>query len=260
MMQPPCARSLPSPHYHASARMHAKHLSRYEGWQMVVLVCRPRQRWSHRAMLCYRLHPTHSGQRDCSPQLPSRLPFSPLRSVHLSSSFLLSGPAPRPHLCPHLLPPLYARFLALTSKFDLVPAEFLVIPPCITAMSDDERSGRSEHVEPPCLLAASLDLRRDLGRDDGGWSPLDRDRGPSLPGAPAQRGKSPHKFGRNRTDTMVYSEACSVAEELAKSDLSEVDIEREIAVERADLPTESPEVPVENRPQDSDEAASDAER
>jgi hypothetical protein len=27
---------------------------------------------------------------------------------------------------------LYARFLALTSKFDLVPAEFLVIPPRLT--------------------------------------------------------------------------------------------------------------------------------
>ncbi|KAI0746912.1 Mob1/phocein [Daedaleopsis nitida] len=154
---------------------------------------------------------------------------------------------------------LYARFLALTSKFDLVPAEFLVIPPRLTAMSDDERGGRSEHVEPPRLLAASLDPRRDLGRDDGGWSPLDRDRGPSPPGAPAQRGESPRKFGRNRTDTMVYSEAYSVAEELAKSDLSEVDIDREIAVERAaaavgaDLPTDSPDVPVENRPQGSEE-------
>ena len=61
---------------------------------------------------------------------------------------------------------LYARFLALTSKFDLVPAEFLVIPPRLTAMSDDERGpGRGDHVEPPRLLSAALDprLRASLG-------------------------------------------------------------------------------------------------
>ncbi|RDX54628.1 Mob1/phocein [Lentinus brumalis] len=132
---------------------------------------------------------------------------------------------------------LYARFLALTSKFELVPAEFLVIPPRLTAMSDDDRGGRGDHVEPPRLLAASLDPRRNLGRDEHGWpseAGLSRNRGTSPPGpAGPQRNESPRKFGRNRTDTMVYSEAFSVAEELAKSDLSEVDIDREVAAERA---------------------------
>ncbi|TCD68764.1 hypothetical protein EIP91_009910 [Steccherinum ochraceum] len=33
---------------------------------------------------------------------------------------------------------LYARFLALTSKFDLVPSEFLVIPPRLSSMHDNE--------------------------------------------------------------------------------------------------------------------------
>ncbi|RPD65629.1 Mob1/phocein [Lentinus tigrinus ALCF2SS1-7] len=143
---------------------------------------------------------------------------------------------------------LYARFLALTSKFDLVPAEFLVIPPRLTAMSDDGRGGRGDHVEPPRLLAASLDPRRDLGRDERGWPGEGgqvRDRGNSPPGpAVQQRNESPRKFGRNRTDTMVYSEAFSVAEELAKSDLSEVDIDREIAAERAAAATEADLPPI----------------
>ncbi|TBU42470.1 Mob1/phocein [Dichomitus squalens] len=146
---------------------------------------------------------------------------------------------------------LYARFLALTSKFDLVPAEFLVIPPRLSAMGDD---GRPDHVEPPRLLGASLDPRRDLSAgahgDPNEWSLSDRHVGRerlddrSSPAPPsARRNESPRKFGRNRTDTMVYSEAFSVAEELAKGDLSEVDIDREIEAERAaaavgaDIPT-----------------------
>ncbi|KAM5533925.1 hypothetical protein V8D89_012465 [Ganoderma adspersum] len=147
---------------------------------------------------------------------------------------------------------LYARFLALTSKFDLVPAEFLVIPPRLTAMGED---GRLDHVEPPRLLGASLDPHRNLSSgpgDDRPWNPSEEharsglgERGTNTsPAPPAQRrNESPRKFGRNRTDTMVYSEAFSVAEELAKGELSEVDIDREIAAERAaaaveaDVPT-----------------------
>src|SRR5712671_7129815 len=41
---------------------------------------------------------------------------------------------------------LYARFLALTIKFDLVPPEFLIIP---------TPSGISDEPEPPRLLAAA---------------------------------------------------------------------------------------------------------
>lgn len=112
---------------------------------------------------------------------------------------------------------LYARFLALVKYFDLVPLEFLVIPP--------RMEGRSEPVEPPRLMGAALEPRRDAVT-------VLRPKSPPGPAGGARDG-SPRKFGRARTDTMVYSEAFSVAEELAKGDLSEVDIDREIAVERA---------------------------
>lgn len=112
---------------------------------------------------------------------------------------------------------LYARFLALVKYFDLVPLEFLVIPP--------RMEGRAEPVEPPRLMGAALEPRRDSVT-------VLRPKSPPGPAGAARDG-SPRKFGRARTDTMVYSEAFSVAEELAKGDLSEVDIDREIAVERA---------------------------
>ncbi|OSD08146.1 Mob1/phocein [Trametes coccinea BRFM310] len=131
---------------------------------------------------------------------------------------------------------LYARFLALVKRFELVPLEFLVIPP--------RMEGRAEAVEPPRLMGASLEPRKDAdsGRAEGSGSPWSAaqeggfrgTRGKSPPGPAGQtRNESPRKFGRARTDTMVYSEAFSVAEELAKGDLSEVDIDREIAAERA---------------------------
>ncbi|KAI0659264.1 hypothetical protein C8Q70DRAFT_1054109 [Cubamyces menziesii] len=141
---------------------------------------------------------------------------------------------------------LYARFLALVKYFDLVPLDFLVIPPLM--------EGRAEPVEPPRLMGASLEPRKDTGpsREEGGSSTawpgaqeggLRADRGKSPPGPAGQtRNESPRKFGRARTDTMVYSEAFSVAEELAKGDLSEVDIDREIAAERA-MATAIPQPP-----------------
>src|SRR5947208_3610580 len=52
---------------------------------------------------------------------------------------------------------LYARFLALTCKFDLVPPEFLIIP---------TRSGLSDDPEPPRLLAAAVDSLHQSGPDD----------------------------------------------------------------------------------------------
>ncbi|KAI0674420.1 hypothetical protein C8Q78DRAFT_592843 [Trametes maxima] len=129
---------------------------------------------------------------------------------------------------------LYARFLALVKYFDLVPLEFLVIPP--------RMDGRVDPVEPPRLMGAALDPRSGVSRDTP-WSAsssasqdgTSRDpRGNSPPGpAGPTRGESPRKFGRARTDTMVYSEAFSVAEELAKGDPSEIDMDREIAAERA---------------------------
>ncbi|TRM64822.1 Mob1/phocein [Schizophyllum amplum] len=101
---------------------------------------------------------------------------------------------------------LYARFLALTQKFDLVPTEFLVIPPRIDPEAD---------VQPPRVLPSQSNF-------DHQQNPLTLDthaaeeRARSPPGLGGQ--ESPRKFGRNRTDTMVFSEAASVVEELSKSD------------------------------------------
>ena len=235
------------------------------------------------AMLCYRLYPTYPRQCYRPPELPSRFPFTVrpfliytlyamateivyrLSVPHSSHRHFSSLARRLGRIFAHAYfhhreafeqaeaeSSLYARFLALTSKFDLVPAEFLVIPPRLSAMGED---GRPDHVEPPRLLGASLDPRRNLSSgpgDDRPWNPSEEharsglgERGTNTsPAPPAQRrNESPRKFGRNRTDTMVYSEAFSVAEELAKGELSEVDIDREIAAERAaaaveaDVPT-----------------------
>jgi hypothetical protein len=80
---------------------------------------------------------------------------------------------------------LCARFLALTSRFDLVPSEFLVIP---TRIDADEASS---DVEPPRLLAAESDI-------------------PPV--------AEPLRRGRSRTDTMVFSEGLNMAEELMKGE------------------------------------------
>jgi Mob1/phocein family len=104
---------------------------------------------------------------------------------------------------------LYARFLALTCKFDLVPPEFLIIP---------TPSGISDDPEPPRLLAAAVDpLQQQSGSDDEND---DRGRGTHrglgmdiLGGI--DRNPSPRK-GRNRTGTMIFSEALIMAEELGK--------------------------------------------
>ncbi|KAF9029166.1 Mob1/phocein [Hymenopellis radicata] len=95
---------------------------------------------------------------------------------------------------------LYARFLALTTKFELVPAEFQVIP----SRTDDI------DVPPPRLLAAGVDTTESEDESKNG-----REKSNSPPGL---RNESPRKIGRNRTDTMVYSEAFSVVEELAKEE------------------------------------------
>ncbi|KAL1753973.1 Mob1/phocein [Schizophyllum commune] len=113
---------------------------------------------------------------------------------------------------------LYARFLALTQKFDLVPAEFLVIPPRVDPEAEVEPPRvlpPRQHHEPPTL---DMNARA--------RSP------PGLGGA-----ESPRKFGRNRTDTMVFSEAQSVAEELSRR-------------EHADVPT----IPLEKAPEIHDKS------
>ncbi|KAF5350781.1 hypothetical protein D9758_010335 [Tetrapyrgos nigripes] len=128
---------------------------------------------------------------------------------------------------------LYARFLALTSKFDLVPAEFLVIPP-----RHDDRDGDVEReVQPPKLLAAGLNpmessgsqeprQAQTSGTSDPGSTSAVRDDWPrnlqverSKSNSPSRTGQdSPRRVGRSRTDTMVHSDASSVVEELAKAE------------------------------------------
>ena len=130
---------------------------------------------------------------------------------------------------------LYARFLALIDKFDLVPREFLVIP---TPVLEPELE---PEYEPPRILAAAAapqyayaqqeqeeDHRGgDRGRGTGdpfesSTSPTESGLGHGAPLAEVspQRNPSPWK-GRSRTDTMVHSEAFILAEELAKNEDAE---------------------------------------
>ncbi|KAI9458949.1 Mob1/phocein, partial [Lactarius psammicola] len=103
---------------------------------------------------------------------------------------------------------LYARFLALTCKFELVPPEFLIIPTHSTTFED---------AEPPRLLAAAVDPQHSLGPEDEGddrGRGVHRGLGVDILGG-IDRNPSPRK-GRTRTGTMVFSEALIMAEELGK--------------------------------------------
>ncbi|KAG7448373.1 Mob1/phocein [Guyanagaster necrorhizus] len=108
---------------------------------------------------------------------------------------------------------LYARFLALTTKFELVPAEFQVIPPRI--------SDADAEVQPPRLMAAGVDRSLEaeaIHRDDVEEDWITTGGRPKSNSPPGLRNESPRKIGRNRTDTMIYTEAVIVAEELAKEE------------------------------------------
>lgn len=115
-------------------------------------------------------------------------------------------------------------------------------------MSDGE-GGRNDDVEPPRLLAASIDRQqqpqiqepqpeqqRELeGENDAGeWSERAKSP-PGLGGASPARDQSPRRYGRNRTDTMVFSEAFNVAEDLAKGDDQEGDGENRNASGDGDI-------------------------
>ncbi|KDR65783.1 hypothetical protein GALMADRAFT_148369 [Galerina marginata CBS 339.88] len=149
---------------------------------------------------------------------------------------------------------LYARFLALTAKFDLVPAEFLVIPSAQFS-GDDSGANRdrdfshheynpprypssktSPELHNPGNVAQKYMQQHQLG--------VDRSRSPNPPGLGSEVGggnggigetpssTSRSRFGRNRTDTMVFTdaEASAVADELAakaKAGELEADYEHE---------------------------------
>ena len=116
---------------------------------------------------------------------------------------------------------LYARFLALTSRFDLVPAEFLVIPP-----SHADGAERPQEVEPPRLLGAAIDLHRGQEHAGGKEDPSSKHDFAELSLEPNGEGSSDllrspagpdGQRRRNRTDTMIFSDVVNIAEDLAKA-------------------------------------------
>ncbi|KAJ7624934.1 Mob1/phocein [Roridomyces roridus] len=99
---------------------------------------------------------------------------------------------------------LYARFLALTEKFDLVPADFLVIPSRAVGNAENSRTDRRmsvvplADVPPPTLLGAALHV----------------DVPPTVPASTSEGatgreksaspdGRTAPRYGRSRTDTMM---------------------------------------------------------
>ena len=180
---------------------------------------------------------------------------------------------------------LYARFLALSSKFELVPSEFLPIPPEAFAGHHEE----DEEVGPRGLDAAGLEPQ---SNSSIAQQPQHQEPGPysrdsltlQVPGEPFQTGapsppglqaeNSPRKMGRNRTDTMVPSDVTAIMEELAarspsvgaadkEKEHEEVEEEEEVipkeeetipqADEKAESETEEPSTESEEE-SDSDEA------
>lgn len=133
---------------------------------------------------------------------------------------------------------LYARFLALTARFELVPSDFLVIPPRLYSSDTSENSDSGRDADPPRLMGASLhpsggyeqagaenkperegfyarQTQEPSGYDLGSnrsWSPE------KVGGSPAGGVlSSPRKMGRNRTDTMVLSDVAAFNEEFQRA-------------------------------------------
>ena len=102
-----------------------------------------------------------------------------------------------------------------------MPAEFLVIP---SSHADD--AGRQQEVEPPRLLGAAVDLRRGQERVGGKEDPNSKHDFVELSLEPNSEGSSDllrspagpdGQKRRNRTDTMIFSDAINIAEDLAKA-------------------------------------------
>jgi hypothetical protein len=103
----------------------------------------------------------------------------------------------------------------------LVPAEFLVIPE--SAIHHDDKS-HTEEVDPPRLFSAAVHPTPDPQNDTlvadtvPDVSQISNSRPKAVDAANQLGTDSPRRLGRNRTDTMVFSEAFNVAEELSKSE------------------------------------------
>ncbi|KAH8814591.1 Mob1/phocein [Flagelloscypha sp. PMI_526] len=106
---------------------------------------------------------------------------------------------------------LYARFLRLVEVFSLVPKEFLVIPAPSSSVDGESRGDgpKEDHPEPK-LGGAALDATTEPYFTAENSSP------PTSDSPPLNGSQSPRKpTGRSRTDTMVYSDASALIEDLA---------------------------------------------
>ena len=117
---------------------------------------------------------------------------------------------------------LYARFLALTSKFDLVPAELLVILSNQYNGKGEKVHARDahEHYPPPSQPIARTNLLSKVqqqhqpgllkARSPLAPSPSDSDSPSTTNGGIGEHPTIGHgsrsRFGRNRTDTMVFAD------------------------------------------------------
>jgi len=127
---------------------------------------------------------------------------------------------------------LYARFLALTAKFDLVPSEFLVIPSNQYTDDSRDRPASPKHGYPDNRRQhqqENEDLLSGLRQRNAQQNQADKWRNVNL-GPTEFNGTSPNggigetpssasrsRFGRNRTDTIIFAgaEATALADELA---------------------------------------------
>ncbi len=127
---------------------------------------------------------------------------------------------------------LYARFLALTERFKLVPAEFLVIPSRSESESkEDTEAPRLPAAMGPPTPASESGEQKETGQDVSGasstaaetqlegGSDIDSQMRRSVsPEKQSPSGmESPRKIGRSRTDTMIFSDAAAYSEELRAS-------------------------------------------
>lgn len=151
---------------------------------------------------------------------------------------------------------LYARFLKLTNHFDLVPAEFLVIPE--SAIHHDDKN-QSEEVEPPRLFSAAVHPIPNLQHDTLTATTVpDVDQAlnsrPRAVDAPNHFGTdSPRRLGRSRTDTMVFSEGFNVAEELSRTGDGDGLLDTSPVAQSQSLASEQPWPDLQTRTEDLDD-------
>ncbi|KAJ3885668.1 mps one binder kinase activator-like 4 [Lentinula edodes] len=117
---------------------------------------------------------------------------------------------------------LYRRFEEMVGRWGLVPREFLVIPSLgkendLSKLDDDSRKR-----EEPRLEAAAVNFDDHLGfEDDEDGRFNDKVKPVSIlldnSASSSPGNTSGKKFGRNRTGTMVFSEASALVDELSKS-------------------------------------------